>query len=104
MSSLSSILDAQRPFSSSSAITLDAYIDPIGSTGTFKGDDFLDLRRSSVLKKMISFHCLLPAVLGHLKVGEGASQTLQQPTVLLIILTRSDDGTGVGARHVLASL
>ena len=44
------------------------------------------------------------SVLEALKVGVAVCQTLQQPTFLLIILMRSDDGAGVGAKHPVASL
>ena len=44
------------------------------------------------------------SVLGPLKVGDAVCQMLHQPRVLLIILTRSDDGARVAAKHLVASL
>ena len=47
---------------------------------------------------------LFTSVLGPLKVGDAVRQMLHQPRFLLIILTKSDDGAGVGAKHPVASL
>ena len=47
---------------------------------------------------------LFTSVLGPLKVGDAVGQTLHQAAVLLIILTRSDGGARVGAKHLVASL
>ena len=47
---------------------------------------------------------LFTSVLGPLKVGDAVCQTLHQPRVLLIILTRSDDGARVGAKYLVAYL
>ena len=47
---------------------------------------------------------LFTSVLEAFKVGVAVCQTLQQPTFLLIILTRSDDGARAGAKHPVASL
>ena len=43
------------------------------------------------------------SVLEAFKVGVAVCQTLQQPTFLLIILTRSDDGARASAKHLIAS-
>ena len=47
---------------------------------------------------------IFTSVLGPVKVGDGVGQTLQKPTALLIIFTRSDHGARVGAMNLVASL
>ena len=44
------------------------------------------------------------SVLGPVKVGDAVRQTLYQPSALIIMFTRSDDGTLSGALHPVASL
>ena len=47
---------------------------------------------------------LFTPVLEAFKVGDAVCQTLQQPRVLLIMLTRSDEGARAGVLHLVASL
>ena len=47
---------------------------------------------------------LFTSVLEAFKVGDAVRQMLCQPTVLIIMFTRSDDGARVGAMHIIASL
>ena len=47
---------------------------------------------------------IFTSVLGPLKVGDTVRQTLCQATVLIIILTRIDQGARVGVLHLIASL
>ena len=56
-----------------------------------------------VVKKM-AILTLFTSVLGPLKVGDAVRQMLCQATVLIIMLTRSDDGARAGAMHLVASL
>ena len=54
--------------------------------------------------RKVAILTLFTSVLGPLKVGDAVGQMLCQPTVLIIMFTKSDDGARAGALHLVASL